>query len=253
MEAARFLGMSTYADSRAGRHWRHLHPGIGGSLAIWCEERIGFLMGVVFLAVAMSVLTFPLAARAADTAASFVERNIEKGNAILTDPVLDAGERQGQFRDFLRSITDTKRTGLFTLGSYARDASESDLAGFDTAFTNFITAVYQRSFANYGGQTIRVTAAVERAADDTIVTAEIVEPSGKSPPLKIAFRVRKSDSGNNVITDLQVEGAWLALTELSDFTAYLQQHRGEIPQLSKELEKRTQQIHAQQANGVRQS
>jgi ABC-type transporter MlaC component len=205
-------------------------------------------MGFVFLAIAASVLTFSLEARASDTAASFVETSVEKGNAILTDPMLDAGERQGQFRDFLRSITDTKRTGLFTLGSYARGASEPDLAGFDTAFTNFITAVYQRGFDNYGGQTMRVTGAVERAADDTIVKAEIVEPSGKSPSLNIAFRVRKSESGKYVLTDLQVEGAWLALTELSDFTAYLQQHRGEIPQLSKELEKRTLQIHAKARN-----
>jgi ABC-type transporter MlaC component len=226
---------------------------IGGILALWCEERVGFLMSFIFLAVAISVSTFSFEARAADTATSFVETSVEKGNAILGDRLLDAGQRQGQFSDFLRSITDTKRTGLFTLGSYARGASESDLAGFDAAFTNFITAVYQRGFDNYGGQTIRVTGAVERSADDTIVKADVIDPSGKSPPLKIAFRVRKRDSGNNVITDLQVEGAWLALTELSDFTAYLQQHRGEIPQLSKELEKRTLQIHAKQAISVRQS
>jgi len=243
------MSTSTKLTHIAPAPWAH----IGGTLALWCEERVGFLMSFVFAAVAVSVLTFSFEARAADTATSFVETSVEKGNAILSDRLLDDGQRQDEFRGFLLSITDTKRTGLFTLGSYARGASEPDLAGFDTAFTNFITAIYQRGFDNYGGQTIRVTGAVERAADDTIVTAEIVEPSGKSPPLKIAFRVRKRDSGNNVITDLQVEGAWLALTELSDFTAYLQQHRGEIPQLSKELEKRTLQIHAKQAISVRQS
>jgi len=210
-------------------------------------------MSFVFLAVAISVLTFSLEVRAADTATSFVETSVEKGNTILGDRLLDAGQRQDQFRGFLLSITDTKRTGLFTLGSYARGASEPDLAGFDTAFTEFIAATYQRGFDNYDGQTIHVTSVVARTADDTIVNADVIEPNGKSPPLKIAFRVRKGDAGKFVITDLQIEGAWLALTQLSDFTAYLQQHRGEIPQLSKELDKRTLQLHARHAISVRQS
>jgi phospholipid transport system substrate-binding protein len=226
---------------------------IGGTLALWCEERVGFLMSFVFLAVAISVSTFSFEARAADSAASFVETSVEKGNAILGDRLLDAGQRQDQFHGFLLSITDTKRTGLFTLGSYARGASEPDLAGFDTAFADFITATYQRGFDNYGGQTIRVTGAVERSADDTVVKADVIEPSGKSPPLKIAFRVRKSESGKYVLTDLQVEGVWLALIQLADFTAYLQQHRGEIPQLSKELDKRTLQLHARHPTAERQS
>jgi phospholipid transport system substrate-binding protein len=180
-------------------------------------------------------------ARAADSPATFVETSIEKGNAVLNDRLLNADQRQSQFRDFLLSITDTRRVALFTLGSYARGASEADIANFVAAFTDFVTAVYQRNFDSYSGQTIRVTGSTVRSEDDAIVQADVFKADGKSPPLKIAFRVRRDISGKYVLTDLRVEGAWLALTQLSDFTSYLQHHGGEIGQLSTELERRAAQ------------
>jgi phospholipid transport system substrate-binding protein len=56
--------------------------------------------------------------------------------------------------------------------------------------------------------------------------------------MRIAFRVRKNEAGAFLLTDLQVAGAWLALSERSDFTAYLQQHHGDIGALSAELKHR---------------
>jgi phospholipid transport system substrate-binding protein len=210
-----------------------------------------------FAAFALAVGAFALMASqeagAADTAKAFVETSIDKGSAILSDGSLDTGQRQNQFRGFLLSITDTRRVGLFTLGSYARGASEPDIAVFVTAFTDFVTALYQRSLDRANGQTIRVTGSTEHSEDDTIVKADVLDPNGKSPPMKIGFRVRTNDRGNYVLTDLQIEGVWLAMSQLSDFTAYLQQHHGEIGQLSKELEKRAAQIHAGRLANTRQS
>ena len=185
-----------------------------------------------------------LEAHAANSAETFVEASIEKGNAILNAPLLDPDQRQSQFRDFLLSITDTRRVALFTLGSYARAASEPVIATFVAAFIDFDTAIYRRSLDSYNGQTIHVTGSTRRSEDDVIVNADVVDPNGKSGPLKIAFRVRKSESGKDVLTDLQIEGAWLALSQQSDFTSYLQQHNGDIAQLSRELQLRIGQMHA---------
>jgi phospholipid transport system substrate-binding protein len=56
--------------------------------------------------------------------------------------------------------------------------------------------------------------------------------------------VRKNEAGALIVTDMQVAGVWLALSERSDFTAYLQQHRGDIAALSTELKVRAAQIRA---------
>jgi len=204
------------------------------------KARLGVL---VCLAVGVAVLMSSLEARAANSAESFVEASIGKGNAILNAPLLDPAQRQSQFRDFLLSITDTRRVALFTLGPYARAAPEPVIAAFVAAFIDFDTAIYRRSLDDYNGQTIRVTGSTQRSEDDVIVNADVLDPNGKSGTLKIAFRVRKSE-GKDILTDLQVEGAWLALSQQSDFTSYLQQHDGDIAQLSRELELRIGQMHA---------
>jgi ABC-type transporter MlaC component len=47
--------------------------------------------------------------------------------------------------------------------------------------------------------------------------------------------VRRDESGASTVTDIQIEGVSLAITERDDFTAYLQQHKGSVPELSKRL------------------
>ena len=203
------------------------------------SPHIGIFRAVAFLAVGVSLLLSSPQAHAADAAESFVETRIEAGQAILKDPLLVVDRRQKQFRDFLLSITDMRRVALFTVGPYARGASEPDIASFVAAFTEFSVNFYERALDSYAGQTVRVTGSARRSADDAIVNAEVVERSGKTPPLKIAFRVRKNDGGDPVLTDLQVEGAWLALNQRAEFMSFLQQHHGDIAQLSQELERRT--------------
>jgi ABC-type transporter MlaC component len=72
-------------------------------------------------------------------------------------------------------------------------------------------------------------------------------PNGKASRLRLAFRVRQTSSGEHVITDLQVEGAWLALTQRADFTAYLQRHGANIAGLAMELQDRAAQLRLAQS------
>ena len=61
-------------------------------------------------------------------------------------------------------------------------------------------------------------------------------------PIKAAFRVRKGQDGRMIVTDIQVEGVWLALSERSDFTGFLQQHGGSVPALTTDLKHQTEQL-----------
>jgi len=206
------------------------------------RHRVAGFIAIAIVSILLGFVFSAPPARAAETAESFVSASVEKGTAILNNRTLSADERQQRFRDFLLSITDPKRIAIFTLGTYARSTPETQLNAYIASFTDFATAVYQKGLDAYRGQTIHVTGSITRSDNDAVVNAEIMAKEAASPPLRVAFRVRKNEGGTFVVTDLQVAGVWLALSERSDFTAYLQQHGGNIAALSNELKVRAAQI-----------
>jgi len=190
--------------------------------------------------VGASFLVFPAQAVASNAPETFVKTRIEAGQAILKNPLLSGEQRRQEFRAFVLSITDMKRAALFTVGPYARSALESDISPFVAAFTEFTIMFYERILESHAERTIRVTGSTQRSDDDAVVTADVVDASSKSPPLKIGFRVRKNERGDPILTDLQFEGAWLLINQRSEFVSFLQQNRGDLSRLSQELEKRAQ-------------
>jgi len=60
--------------------------------------------------------------------------------------------------------------------------------------------------------------------------------------------VRNTPDGKPVITDIQIEGVWLALSQRSDFTGFLQEHDGRLALLIHNLEAQTERINADSPN-----
>jgi phospholipid transport system substrate-binding protein len=199
------------------------------------------LLAALVVAIAMLSASALRAAPAANPAEAFVQENIEKGYDILNSTTLGEDQRRSQFRDFMLSLTDARRIGMFTLGQYANSASKEDLEAFIDAFSEYAVAVYESRLSKYKGQTLKVTGSVQRAADDVVVNTDVVNPGmPNAQPLKAAFRVRKTSDGRPIVTDIQVEGVWLALSQRSDFTGFLQQHGGRLPELTTDLQRQTQ-------------
>ena len=190
------------------------------------------------------------AAAAANPAEAFVQQNIDKGYTILNNASLPDDQRRMQFRNFMLGLTDVRRIGMFTLGQYANSASKADIDAFNATFTDYAVAVYESRLGKYKGQTLRVTGSDQRAADDVVVNADVVNPGApaNAPPIKAAFRVRKTADGKPIITDMQVEGIWLALSQRSDFTGFLQQHGGSVAALTGNLKMQIQQLSSNGGN-----
>jgi len=220
-----------------------------GVLPPWAATLIWPLVMLVAI-----IFSAPVAfAAAASPAETFVQQNIDKGYAILNASLSD-DQRRAQFRTFMLGLTDTRRIGMFTLGQYATGASKADLDKFTDAFIDYAVAVYESRLSKYKGQTLKVTGSSERAADDIVVNADVVNPnSSNGQPFKVGFRVRKTSDGHPIITDMQVEGVWLALSQRSDFTGFLQQHGGSLAALTENLHTQAQQIHASSGQGSQQA
>ena len=161
---------------------------------------------VMFAAIIFSATT--ALAAAGSPAESFVQQNIDKGYAILNASLSDE-QRRAQFRTFMLGLTDTRRIGMFTLGQYANGASKADLDAFNEAFLDYAVAVYESRLSKYKGQTLKVTGSSERAADDAVVNADVVNPNASNgQPFKVGFRVRKTSDGRPEVqgTEIQAQG-----------------------------------------------
>src|SRR5262245_35578948 len=227
---------------------------------IWNKPQISptswhaVLFAALVAVIAMLCMNEVRAAPAANPAEAFVQDNIEKGYEILNSTTLGEQQRRTQFRDFMLSLTDARRIGMFTLGPYANRASKEDIEAFINAFSDYAVAIYESRLSKYKGQTLKVTGSVQRAADDIVVNTDVINPATpNAQPYKAAFRVRKTSDGRPIVTDIQVEGVWLALSQRSDFNGFLAQHMGRVPDLTADLQRQTQLLRnaAGSANGTK--
>jgi phospholipid transport system substrate-binding protein len=191
----------------------------------------------------MSMLFCVDAARAADanSAQAFVQQNVDRANGLLDNSSMSADQRRMEFGRLLVSMSDTRRIATFTLGQYANGAMPEQLSAFQSAFTDYALSAYEARLDRLQGGRIMVTGTVMRAPDDFIVNAEITK-STETEPLKLALRVRAQPDGSLAMTDMQFEGVWLAISERADFTAFLQQHGGDISALTGSLRSKTQNL-----------
>ena len=208
------------------------------------------LIAILALAAIMAFSPQAAFAQSGNATEAFVQQNVDRGYQILNNRSLSSEQRRAQFRNFLLSLTDLHRIGMFTLGQYANGASPADLQAFDKAFTDYAVAVYESRLGKYTGQTLKVTGSVVRAPDDVVVNAVVVNLGAGSnqEPIRAAFRVRKTTDGRPIITDMEVEGIWLALSERSDFTGFLQQHGGSVSALADHLRMQADQVRAESAH-----
>lgn len=177
----------------------------------------------------------------ANAAQAFIQQNIERADAIFGNRSTSPEQRQTEFGRLLLSITDTRRIGLFVLGQYGKDATPEQLSAFQNTFTDYVIGAFESQLGKFKGGRITVTGATMRTPDEFVVTAEMARAIG-SEPLIMAFRLRALPDGSFVVTDMQFEGLWLALSEREEFTAFLQQHGGDISALTDNLRAKTQTL-----------
>jgi phospholipid transport system substrate-binding protein len=181
---------------------------------------------------------------ASATAETFVAENITKSLAILNNSALTEQQRSQQFEALLLSLTDMRRIGIFTLGQYAKAATAADQDAFVTAFQAYSEAVYRSYFNQFSGQKLVVIGSSQRAPDDFIVGTKLINPNDHSgqAPMEVIFRVR-TDGDKPVVTDLNVMGAWLAVSQRDQFGSYLASHGGSVSTLTDNVRTVTARLH----------
>src|ERR1041385_8083366 len=130
----------------------------------------------VFIAVGLMSASVCSPALASAAAEAYVQSNVQRGLQILNNRSLTKEQQRVQFRQFLIGLTDLRRIALYTLGPARRTATPAEQDQFVEAFREYAFAVYGAEFEKYGGQTLKVTGSIERAAGDELVRTILVDP-----------------------------------------------------------------------------
>lgn len=180
-------------------------------------------------------------------AEAFVQENIDNAYAMLGNASLSPAQRSVRFRSFMLSLMDTGRIGRFTLGRYANSAPPAAVADFEKAFADYAVAVYESRLSEFKDLKTRVTGSAVLGKDDIVVAATASGPGLPNPanPVRVGFRVRRNSDGRLILTDMDVEGIWLALWERADFASFLQEHGGDVAELAQHLRSEAGQMRDQ--------
>lgn len=199
---------------------------------------------VAGLALAPALIAEPLPAGAASPVEAFVESDIQTGLGILQDKSLSDADRRAHIRDFLQTLLDTRRIGLYALGPAQQTASPADIADYAQAFHDFMIESYVSRLGGYEGQTLKITGSVERSPGDFVVTTLLVDPSaspgGEAPP-EVDLRI-VDEGGKFFVVDASIEGIWLAIAQHDDFVGFLKQHDESVPALTAHLKDMTAKL-----------
>jgi len=185
----------------------------------------------------LGILLMPCWVRAENPAIEFVNSTADKViNTILTSDV-SREEKLGLFRAEFTQAFDLKNIGQFVLGVYWRKASADEKEAFLNAFTDLTVKTWADRFDSYQGQKIIFTGARNAEGNQLYVDSTIQN----NPPVEVIWRLKQKKDGYRII-DIIIEGVSMAMSYRNEYSAFLQNHNGQVLDLAKELQMKSDQF-----------
>ncbi|MEM9551443.1 MAG: ABC transporter substrate-binding protein [Pseudomonadota bacterium] len=187
---------------------------------------------VAIAAAAATAVGLPTIASALTEAGakSLVDNVVAEINGVIAS----GKSENAMIRDFERifaKYADVAIMARYALGADARRASPAQLRAFTKSFQGYIASKYGRRFREFVGGRIEVkTARSIRSGWEIRSTAYL---RGQSP-FEVTFLV-SDKSGKSLFFNMFIEGVNMLLTERTEIGALLDQRRGDIDQLTRDL------------------
>ncbi len=185
-------------------------------------------------------------ARAEDgTAEAFIERLGRQTVGTLAEKSAPTAERVARLKGVLNNAADLPYIARVILGRYWRQATEAQQAEYLRLFDALVLQTMAERIDSYAGQTFEVTGSREADDTDTVVSTNILTPSG-GPSYRVDWRVRREDGGGFRLIDIVAEGVSLVLTQRSEVNDIV--GRSGVDGLLAEMRRRLEQRDAAGAN-----
>ena len=175
-------------------------------------------IGALFLT-ALFAIAAPRPAAAQDQgAAGFIQNLGQQGLQALGGP---EPQRVARFRQLLDASFDMPEISRFVLGQYAHSLAPQQQQEFMGLFRDYIAHSYSVRLGPYAGAPFRVTGA-RPYGGETVVSSEV---SRGGAPTRIDWHVN-NNGGRYLVTDVNVDGVSMKITQRSEFAAIIQRNGG---------------------------
>ena len=164
----------------------------------------------------------------------FVQSTVNRASAILTKNI-SKEDKMNELKLIAKDTVDIKGIGLYTLGSFRKNLSDSQKNEYSTLFENYFLKTFSSRLSEYTNPKIEVTDKKVLNKKYTIVNSVLVGTSER-PEVKIDWRIYTKNPDNPLIRDLIIEGLSLVRTQKEEFSSILNSNNGDINSLFKVLE-----------------
>ena len=164
----------------------------------------------------------------------FVQSTVNRASAILTKSI-SKEDKMNELKLIAKDTVDIKGIGLYTLGSFRKNLSESQKNEYSGLFENYFLKTFSSRLSEYTNPKIEVTDKKVLNKNYTIVNSVLVGTSER-PEVKIDWRIYTKNPDNPLIRDLIIEGLSLVRTQKEEFSSILNSNNGDINSLFKVLE-----------------
>lgn len=161
--------------------------------------------------------------------------------AIQTFGTPDKVERYAHFREMLKRCFDLPTIGRYVLGQYAPRLTPDQMASFMAAFEDYVVANYAAKQWDVKGVRIEVAGTASNNPDDIAVDTLIHIPHKSNKPIAMGWRIYNAGPAPKII-DLKVDGLSLVVSQRAEFSAVLQQKKGDVKEFLAFIEARTRQL-----------
>src|SRR5438309_9895587 len=178
----------------------------------------------------------------AQDAGAFIQNLGTQGIQVL-GPSVPAAQRTARFRQLFDADFDGQGIARFVMGPHGRSMTPEQQQEFATLFRDYVAQTYSDKLGTYGGAPFRVTG-TRPNGEETIVTSQVQRQNGN--PVEMVWHVANR-GGKFVVTDVQVDGASMKVSQRDQIAAIVQRNGGRPDALLSVMPPQVAQTHRENA------
>ena len=156
----------------------------------------------------------------------FIQSIVDEASQILVVNI-SREEKMDKLKSIAIKSVDIKGIGLYSLGSYRKNLSDGQKEEYNDLFRKYFLKSFASRLSDYTDPKINVLSQKKLNEKYTMVSSLLVA-TGKTPEVKIDWRVYTKNPDQPLIRDLIIEGLSLAKTQKEEFNSVIQSNGGDI-------------------------
>ncbi len=155
------------------------------------------------------------------SAGTFIDELADKAYGVLRSKKNDKDTIRREFRALLKDNFAITQIGNKLIRRHVRTISRAQYEAYQQAFPDYVVDTYTDNMFEFADSDLRIVRTVPRGTRGNVdVYARVYRDNG-AQPIDSIWSVKPKEGGGWLVTDLNVAGVNLSLTQEADFNAFI--------------------------------